>query len=62
LCIGAGIRFGVDLYRHNPSIGWRFWRYRMSRRSVADLGYVFAVAIPLFLVASAFEFLSTWNA
>ena len=61
LCIGAGVRCGVDLYRHNREGSWRFWRYRIPRQSLADTGYVFAVAMPLFLVASAFEFLSTWN-
>jgi hypothetical protein len=61
LCIGAGVRFGVELYRHNPSIGWRFWTYRLPRESLLDLGCAFAVAIPLFLAASAFEFLSSWN-
>lgn len=61
LTIGAGVRCGVELYRHNPDIGWLFWRYRIPRQSLVDLGCVFAVALPLFLVASAFEFLSSWN-
>ena len=59
--IGAGVRCGVEFYRHNAEVGWRFWRYRLPRESLADLGYVFAVTVPLFFVASAFEFLSPWN-
>lgn len=62
LSIGAGVRFGVELYRHNADISWRFWRYRLPRQSLVDLGCVFAVSVPLFFAASAFEFLSPWNA
>ena len=61
LSIGAGVRCGVDLYRHNADVSWRFWQYRLPRQSFADLGYVFAVAVPLFFIASAFEFFSPWN-
>jgi hypothetical protein len=61
LSIGAGVRCGVDLYRHNGDVGWRMWRYRLPRQSLVDLGWVIALTIPLFLVASAFEFLSPWN-
>ena len=61
LTIGAGVRSGVELYRHNADISWRFWRYRLPRQSLVDLSCVFAVATPLFAVASAFEFLSPWN-
>jgi hypothetical protein len=62
LSIGAGIRCGVDCYGHNAGVGWRIWRYRIPRRNLIDLGCVVAVAVPLFLGASAFEFLSSWNA
>jgi hypothetical protein len=61
LSIGAGVRFGVELYRNNPDISWRWWRYRVPRESVVELGYVFAITVPLFFIASAFEFLSPWN-
>jgi hypothetical protein len=61
LCIGAGVRCGVELYRHNPGVSWAFWRYHLPRESLVDLGCVFAVSVPLFFIASAFEFLSSWN-
>jgi hypothetical protein len=61
LSIGAGVRCGVELYRHNADISWRFWRYRLPRHSLVDLSCVFAVTVPLLFVASAFEFLSPWN-
>jgi len=61
LAIGAGVRCGVELYRHNNDVSWRAWRYRLPREALVDLGCVYAVAVPLFFVASAFEFLSAWN-
>jgi hypothetical protein len=61
LSIGAGVRCGVELYRHNAQVSWRVWRYRLPRQCLVDLGCVFAVTVPLFFVASAFEFLSPWN-
>ncbi len=61
LSIGAGVRCGVEFYRHNADISWRFWRYHLPRQSLVDLGWVFAVTVPLLFVASAFEFLSPWN-
>ena len=61
LSIGAGIRCGVDLYAHNAHASWRFWQYRIPRQDLLDLGYVYCVSLPLFLMASGFEFLSTWN-
>jgi hypothetical protein len=61
LSIGAGIKCGVDLYRHNSSVGWRLWKYRFPGASLWDLGFVYLVSVPLFFLASCFEFFSTWN-
>jgi hypothetical protein len=62
LCIGGGIRCGVVLYEQNREVGWRFWRYRLARSTLGDLLRVIGASIPLFLLASLFEFLSSWNA
>lgn len=61
LCIGSGVRCGVELYRQNAGVGWRFSQFRLPRQALVDVGCAFAVAVPLFLIASAFEFLSPWN-
>jgi hypothetical protein len=61
LSIGAGVRCGVELYRQNADVGWGFSRFRLPRESLVDLGCVYAVTVPLFFAASAFEFLSPWN-
>ena len=61
LSIGAGVRCGVALYRHNASVGWDLSRVRLPRESLVDIGCVYAVTVPLLIAASAFEFLSPWN-
>jgi hypothetical protein len=61
LCIGGGIRCGVALYEQNRQVGWRFWQYRLGREPLGDLLVVIGASIPFFLLASSFEFLSSWN-
>jgi hypothetical protein len=61
LSIGAGVRCGVEVYRQNTDVSWHFSRFRLPRECLVDLGCVYAVTVPLFVVASAFEFLSPWN-
>jgi hypothetical protein len=61
LSIGSGIKCGVDTYKHNHEVGWRFWKFRIPKESLAAVGYVYLVSLPVFLVASCFEFLTSWN-
>lgn len=61
ISIGAGIKCGIDFFKHNSSVSWKFWNYRMPLASLKDLGYILLLSIPLFFIASCFEFLSTWN-
>ncbi len=61
LAIGAGVKCGVDSYRHNSQVSWRIWDYRVPKASLLDVGYVYILSIPLFFIASCFEFLSSWN-
>ncbi|MCL4538483.1 MAG: hypothetical protein M1378_02605 [Bacteroidetes bacterium] len=61
LSIGAGIKCGVDTYKRNLEVSWRFWKFRIPKESLADVGYVYLVSLPVFLAASSFEFLSSWN-
>jgi len=51
----------VDTYRHNAQVGWKLWEFRIPKRSLADVGYVYLASLPLFLAGSCFEFLSSWN-
>lgn len=61
LAIGAGIKFGIDLFKTNKRIGWLFWKYKIDKKSLTDLGYVYILAVPLLFLASCFEFMSGWN-
>ena len=61
LSIGAGVKCGIDFYRHNSTVSWKFWNYRIPKASLKNLGYVYLVSVPLFFIASCFEFLSSWN-
>jgi hypothetical protein len=61
LAIGAGVKCGVDFYNINKSNGWLLKKYRVPRSSLVDLGFVYMLVVPLFFIASCFEFISTWN-
>jgi len=61
LAIGAGIKCGVDSYNYNKMNNWSIWKYKVRKTSLIDLGLVYIVVIPLFFMASCFEFFSTWN-
>ena len=61
LAIGAGIKCGIDFYNYNKLNGWMILRYRIQRTSLIYVGLVYLLVIPLFFIASCFEFLSSWN-
>ena len=58
---GVGVKLGLSYFRADPA-------YMNSRKvmgypveALKDVARVYAVAVPLFLIASLWEFLSTWN-
>ena len=61
LSIGAGVKCGLETYRANSAVGWKFWQFRFSWKALLDVAYVYALAVPLFFIASCIEFLSSWN-
>jgi hypothetical protein len=61
LAIGSGIKFGVDFYTDNKMHGWMIRNYRIPKQDLLDIGYVYLLVVPLFFLASCFEFMSTWN-
>jgi hypothetical protein len=61
LAIGAGIKCGVNFYNYNRTNGWHLSKLKIQKNSLFDLGYVYIVVVPLFFIASCFEFLSAWN-
>lgn len=59
MAIGSGIRLGVETYRLNKTR--KISEYRIDRESLKDVMRIYVLVIPLFLIASGFEFLSPWN-
>ncbi len=61
LSVGAGIKTGIDLYKQNQLISWRLWKYRIRKENLSDVLNIFVLSIPVFFIASFFEFFSKWN-
>jgi hypothetical protein len=57
VAIGAGVRAGLDLFSHNAKIGWNLRKYRIPRTVFRTLLGAYVLATPLFLLASAVEYL-----
>ena len=58
---GIGVKLGLTYFRADPA-------YKDSRKvmgypveALRDVARVYALVVPLFLVASLWEFLSAWN-
>lgn len=59
LAIGSGLRLGVETYKVNR--GGKLSRYKIDQPSLKDVLYIYVLVVPLFFIASCFEFMSTWN-
>ena len=59
LCIGAGIKLGIETYKLNTNTP--ILKYRLHKQSLKDIALIYILATPIFLVASLFEFCSSWN-
>jgi hypothetical protein len=61
LAVGAGVNGGVSLFRPAPCYQGEKWLGLWPKEVLRDVARIYALAIPLFLVASLWEFLSPWN-
>jgi hypothetical protein len=61
LAVGAGVNVGISLLRPSQHYQTEKWLGVFSKEALWDLGRIFLLVIPLFLVASLWEFLSPWN-
>lgn len=59
LTIGAGLGLGINTYKLNK--GRKLKEYQLDKSSLKDVFRIYLLAIPLFFIASCFEFLSNWN-
>lgn len=56
---GAGVHLGVAMYRNWHASGFKSsWRLPLPRATVLDVLWIYALTVPLFLLASFVEFLA----
>lgn len=61
LAVGAGVNVGISLFRPQPYYQDQKWLGIFSKEALRDVARIYALVIPLFLIASLWEFLSPWN-
>jgi uncharacterized membrane protein SpoIIM required for sporulation len=61
LAVGAGVNVGIALFRTPPYYEGQKWLGLFPKEALRDVARIYVIAIPLFLVASLWEFLSSWN-
>jgi hypothetical protein len=61
LAVGAGVNAGVAMFRPAPYYQGEKWLWIFPKEALLDVGRIYLLVIPLFLVASLWEFLSPWN-
>jgi hypothetical protein len=60
LAAGAGIRTGLAVFQARPKEASFFW-FRIPKQSLIDIFWIYILVLPIFLIASLWEFLSPWN-
>jgi hypothetical protein len=61
LAVGAGVNVGVALFRPPQYYQTEKWLNLFPKEALWDAGRIYLLVIPLFLIASLWEFLSPWN-
>jgi hypothetical protein len=61
LAVGAGVNVGIAILRPQPYYQGDKWLGIFPKEALRDVGRIYALVIPLFLIASLWEFLSPWN-
>ena len=58
---GIGVKLGLSYFRMDPAYkdSRKIWGYPVE--ALKDVARVYALVVPLFLIASLWEFLSRWN-
>jgi hypothetical protein len=60
LAAGAGIYTGLSSFRARPA-GASFMWFKIKKEVLQDVLWVYALVLPILLIASLWEFLSPWN-
>jgi uncharacterized membrane protein SpoIIM required for sporulation len=61
LAVGAGVNVGISLFHTPPYYKGQKWLGIFPKEALRDVARIYLIVIPLFFVASLWEFLSSWN-
>jgi len=61
MAVGAGVNVGIAVFRTPPYYEGRKWFGILPEEALRDVARIYLIVIPLFLIASLWEFLSPWN-
>jgi hypothetical protein len=61
MAVGAGVNAGIAIFRTPTFYEGRKWFGILPEEALRDVGRIYLIVIPLFLIASLWEFLSPWN-
>ncbi|MFA6096063.1 MAG: hypothetical protein WC788_00365 [Candidatus Paceibacterota bacterium] len=60
LAAGAGIQAGLSMFRSRLKNAGFMW-FGIPREALRDILWIYCLVLPIFLIASLWEFLSPWN-
>lgn len=60
LAVGVGINAGLSVFRARPKDAGFMW-FRIPKEALVDILWIYSLVLPIFLIASLWEFLSPWN-
>ncbi len=61
IAVGAGVNIGLSMFRLRTDVQSRKWARIFPVQALRDFGWLYLIAVPIFLAGSLWEFLSTWN-
>jgi uncharacterized membrane protein SpoIIM required for sporulation len=61
LAVGAGVNVGIAMFRPQRYYQADKWLGIFPKEAFRDMGRIYVLVVPLFLMASLWEFLSPWN-
>lgn len=61
IAVGEGVNVGIAIFRNPPYYEGRKWFGILPEEALRDVARIYLIVIPLFLIASLWEFLSPWN-
>jgi hypothetical protein len=61
LAVGAGVNAGIAMLRPAKIYQGEKWLNLVPKEALRDIGRIYALVVPLFPLASLWEYLGPWN-